>query len=299
VRPATVRLAAEVARAAGSFVAVEVYFVAVEVNDAQSSVALTSRHSEEIASCREAIQTTSAVEIQNSAAAIEIRLSCGRSVMVVPGFDPHPLCADLPSRFGNPFDGISLNHRSTLNYCWDNLSSEVIRLKRISYANGGFGVMQAGIYSCHVGMLFACLISGAVLCAQQPMSIQSENGVYTLHADTHLGLLDVVVTDKHGHPVAGLTKGDFKLLEDGQPQTIKFFEEHAPADPAEIARQRAAAKAALPPNTFTNYEPFTGRPVTVLLLNQLFPLRGYDLDPLHQRMLDTVQNAPPGTPFAI
>jgi hypothetical protein len=68
-------------------------FVAVEVCDAQSSVALTSRHSEEIASSREAIQTANAVEIQNSAAAIEIRLSGGRSVMAVPGFDPQHLCA--------------------------------------------------------------------------------------------------------------------------------------------------------------------------------------------------------------
>jgi VWFA-related protein len=142
-------------------------------------------------------------------------------------------------------------------------------------------------------------MSAAVFGAQQTAGAQSKNGVYTLHADTHLGLLDVVVTDKHGQPVVGLTKDDFNLLEDGQPQTIKFFEEHEPVNAAEIARQRAAAKAALPPNTFTNYEPFIGRPVTVLLLNQLFPLPMYDLDPLHQRMLDTVQNAPPETPFVI
>src|ERR1035441_8736943 len=166
--------------------------------------------------------------------------------------------------------------------------------------------MQAGIYSCRTGMLFACLMGGAVLGAQQPAGIQSEDGVYTLHEGTHLVLLDVTVTDKQGHPVAGLTQDDFKLLEDGQPQTIKFFEEHAPVDPAEIARQKAAALAAQSPNTFTNYEPFAGRPVTLLLLNELFslPLRDFDplhpeLSPLRQRMIDTVQSAPPDTPFAI
>ena len=166
--------------------------------------------------------------------------------------------------------------------------------------------MQAGIYSYGMGMLFACLMGGAVLGAQQPTGIQSENGVYTLHEGTHLVLLDVTVTDKRGHPVAGLMKNDFKLLEDGQPQTIKVFEEHAPVDPAEIARQKAAALAAQPPNTFTNYEPFAGRPVTLLLLNELFslPLRDFDplhpeLSPLRQRMIDTVQSAPPDTPFAI
>src|ERR1035438_10732450 len=166
--------------------------------------------------------------------------------------------------------------------------------------------MQAGIYSCRTGMLFACLMSGAVLGAQQPTGIQSENGVYTLHEGTHLVLLDVTVTDKQGHPVAGLTQDDFKLLEDGRPLISKFFEEHAPVDPAEIARQKAAALAAQPPNTFTNYEPLTGRPVTLLLLNELFSLPLRDLNPLHpelsplrQRMIDTVQSAPPDTPFAI
>jgi VWFA-related protein len=166
--------------------------------------------------------------------------------------------------------------------------------------------MQAGIYACRIWKVFACLMGGAVLCAQQPAGIQSESGVYTLHEDTHLVLLDVTVTDKQGHPVAGLAKDDFRLFEDGLPQTIKFFEEHAPVDAAEIARQKAAAMAGQPPNTFTDYEPFTGRPVTVLLLNELFSLPLRDLNPLHpemsplrQRMIDTVQSAPPDTPFAI
>jgi VWFA-related protein len=164
--------------------------------------------------------------------------------------------------------------------------------------------MQANIDACRIGMLFACLMSGVVLGAQQPAAIHSENGVYTLHEDTHLVLLDVTVADKPGHPVTGLTKDDFKLLEDGQPQTIKFFEEHAPVDPAEIARQKAAAMAGRPPNTFTNFELFTGRPVTVLLLNELFPVPKKPLVPvqwlaLHQAMLQRVQSAPPDTPFAV
>jgi VWFA-related protein len=103
----------------------------------------------------------------------------------------------------------------------------------------------------------------------------------------------VTVADKQGNPVAGLTKDDFKLLEDGQPQTIKFFEEHAPVDPAEIARQKAAALVGQP-NTFTDYEPFAGRPITVLLFNQLFPGR-----PGPEEMVEVVQTAPPDTPFAV
>jgi VWFA-related protein len=37
--------------------------------------------------------------------------------------------------------------------------------------------------------------------------------------------LDVVVTDAGGKPVSGLERGDFKLLEDGQPQKILSFQE--------------------------------------------------------------------------
>jgi len=159
--------------------------------------------------------------------------------------------------------------------------------------------MQAIIHSRRIAPLFACLMAGAVLCAQQPAGIQKQDDVYTLHADTHLVLLDVTITDKQRHPVSGLTKDDFNLTEDGQPQTIKFFEEHAPVDPAETARQKAAAIAGQPLNTFTNYEAFTGRPVTALLVNELFPvmMNHLDQDPLVRRMeqdplyLQTVQDA--------
>jgi VWFA-related protein len=165
--------------------------------------------------------------------------------------------------------------------------------------------MRAGVFSRGTGMLFACLMSGAALGAQQPTGVQKEGGVYTLHEGTHLVLLDVTVADKQGHPVTGLTKDDFKLTEDGQPQTIKFFEEHAPVDPAEIARQKAAALAGQP-NTFSNYEPIGGRPITILLLNELFFLPWRDFNPLNpgrsllrRRMIDAVQTAPPNTPFAL
>jgi Ca-activated chloride channel family protein len=39
----------------------------------------------------------------------------------------------------------------------------------------------------------------------------------------------VVVTDKQGSPISGLTAGDFEVKEAGKPQTIKFFAEGDPA----------------------------------------------------------------------
>lgn len=47
--------------------------------------------------------------------------------------------------------------------------------------------------------------------------------------------IDVVVTDKTGHRVAGLTKDDFEILEDGKRQTISNFYEVAPATTPEAA----------------------------------------------------------------
>lgn len=129
--------------------------------------------------------------------------------------------------------------------------------------------------------------------------LQSEDSVLTLHAATHLVVLDVVATDKKGHTVPGLAQDGFHILEDGRPQAVKFFEEHAPVDPALIAKQREELAASLPANTFTSYEPFANNAITVLLLNKLTSLPDYDVEPLRLRMLDVILSAPRETLFAI
>ena len=58
--------------------------------------------------------------------------------------------------------------------------------------------MRASIDACRIGILFACLVGGVVLDAQQPTDVPKENGGYTLHEDTHLVLLDVAVTGTSG-----------------------------------------------------------------------------------------------------
>ena len=50
------------------------------------------------------------------------------------------------------------------------------------------------------------------------------NGVYTLTAGTQLVVETVVVKDKKGNPIDGLTAKDFTITEDGAPQTIRFCE---------------------------------------------------------------------------
>jgi Ca-activated chloride channel family protein len=57
------------------------------------------------------------------------------------------------------------------------------------------------------------LFGTALLTAQQP----------TFRSQVDLVNFGVVVTDKQGAPVTGLTADDFEIKEEGKPQTIKFF----------------------------------------------------------------------------
>jgi Ca-activated chloride channel family protein len=57
------------------------------------------------------------------------------------------------------------------------------------------------------------LFGTALLTAQQP----------TFRSQVDLVNFGVVVTDKQGAPVTGLTADDFEVKEEGRPQTIKFF----------------------------------------------------------------------------
>jgi len=65
--------------------------------------------------------------------------------------------------------------------------------------------------------------------------------------------VDVVVTDKSGHPVTGLQQDDFELFENGKPQTISNFLEMTPADspepPPPGTPKPAEANAPRPPDT--------------------------------------------------
>src|SRR3954463_6894522 len=49
-------------------------------------------------------------------------------------------------------------------------------------------------------------------------------GSYTLSVKVQLVVEAVVVKDKQGNPIHGLTANDFTVTEDNVPQTIKLFE---------------------------------------------------------------------------
>jgi VWFA-related protein len=108
-----------------------------------------------------------------------------------------------------------------------------------------------------------CLLEPCILSAQSAPS--GDQAAPVLRVATHIVQVHVIVQDKKGEPVTGLTKEDFTLLDKGQPQRIAFFSEEsgalgpAPAQP-------------LPPNTFSNRYEQTGQmpgSVTVILLDAL------------------------------
>jgi VWFA-related protein len=90
----------------------------------------------------------------------------------------------------------------------------------------------------------------------------------TLKVNSRAVLVDVIVTDRNGNPVKGLKQEDFRILEQGRPQDIGYFEEHS----ADLLARRSENRAfpQLPPNVFTNFSPLPTPPaVNILLLDAL------------------------------
>ena len=100
---------------------------------------------------------------------------------------------------------------------------------------------------------------------------------------------DVVVTDGHGHPALGLKPSDFKLTEDGLPQTVDSLTEHD-VPPLDSSASQAEA---LPPNTFTVQPPVTGSGATTVIV-----LSGYS-GFFRDQLRDYLQTAELTTPTAI
>jgi VWFA-related protein len=115
----------------------------------------------------------------------------------------------------------------------------------------------------------------------------------TIQAKARVVVVDVVVTDSKGEPVAGLNKEDFAIFEEGKPQTVETFEEHKGA---------ALTQVKLPPmpsGTYTNF-PITksADSVNVLLMDALnTPLQ--DQSYVHEEMIKYLEKIPPGTRVAI
>ncbi|MGB8474369.1 MAG: VWA domain-containing protein [Candidatus Acidiferrum sp.] len=106
-------------------------------------------------------------------------------------------------------------------------------------------------------------------------------------------LVDVVVTNKKGEPVLALPKQDFEVMEDGVPQSVSFFEEHAEEPPARNS------STPLPPNVYSSTQTVKASDsVNVLLLDWLNtqpPDQAY----VREQVIKYLGTVPPGTRLAI
>jgi VWFA-related protein len=129
-----------------------------------------------------------------------------------------------------------------------------------------------------------------------PSGAQAEapqTGVPAIRSASSLVIVDVVVSDS-GKPVKGLQRQAFRIFEDGREQTIKVFEEHNAADPAQIQ-----ALPPLPPNTYSDFpETTVTSAANVLLLDGMnTPMK--DQVYVRQQMIEYLKNIPAGTRIAI
>lgn len=148
------------------------------------------------------------------------------------------------------------------------------------------------------GSLFAILLASGVTTAQAPPASIQPGTVFKTSSE--LVVLDVVATDPHRDPIHHLAASDFTILEDGKPQTIKVFEEHA----AGVTPQNASMPAPAPmpklqPGRFTNFTPAPASgAANILLLDMLnTPLQAQSF--IRSEALNFLKEMRPGTEMAI
>jgi len=144
------------------------------------------------------------------------------------------------------------------------------------------------IRGCLLGLV---LLSVFPVCGQTANPDSTERTIF--RANVRRVLVDVVVTNSMDEPVTVLPREQFQVFEDGNPQTLTSFEEHAGLP------DMSALQAKLPPNTFSNLPlAKAGDAANILLLDALntqMPDQSY----VHAQMIRYIKGIRPGTRLAI
>jgi VWFA-related protein len=128
-----------------------------------------------------------------------------------------------------------------------------------------------------VPVVVMLVLAAVVAAAQAPADRAQQRPVFK--SDVDLVVVDVVVRDRNGSIVRGLTANDFEIREDNKPQQVVSFNVEevtttapgAPAIPAVLAvgsqQVTAGAPAPAPPQTPVRREDLAGRRLIVLLFD--------------------------------
>jgi hypothetical protein len=81
---------------------------------------------------------------------------------------------------------------------------------------------MAKLFSCLAAVLLCALLMLPTARPQQPQK-PADDISPTIQVEVNLVNILTAVRDKHNGLISNLSKDDFTLAEDGQPQTIKYF----------------------------------------------------------------------------
>jgi VWFA-related protein len=141
---------------------------------------------------------------------------------------------------------------------------------------------------------------GAPLHAQQSGQPQPEKGSdapgFTLKTTVNRVLVDVTVTDAHGTPVHGLSKGDFVVEEDGMPQRVLSFDEYNFDKGMDYVPPKLPV---LPPNTYVDLPADPERGPLYVLLYDLVNIPLVDQIPARAQLVKFIESKPEGARIAI
>jgi VWFA-related protein len=117
----------------------------------------------------------------------------------------------------------------------------------------------------------------------------------TFQTNTQLVVIDVIVQDRAGNPVHGLTANDFHISEGHTAQTLRSFEEHSTLTPP----SKPTAPLVLPVGTFTDYTPVPPSGALNVLLIDALNTPTKDQSFVRNQLKEYVAHARPGTRIAI
>jgi VWFA-related protein len=164
--------------------------------------------------------------------------------------------------------------------------------------NTSEGVMQLANLP-KLSLLAAVLLLAPQAVAQEPSATQAREPRVqtTIKTTVRQVLLDVVVTDGKNHPVTGLQREDFSVLEDGESQRILFFEAHSGLLGG--TNPKPPALPPLPPNTFANVSVESNNSPLNVLLYDLVNTPIDDQPFAHKEVVKFLRSRPAGSRFAI
>jgi VWFA-related protein len=124
----------------------------------------------------------------------------------------------------------------------------------------------------------------------------SEGTPFTIGVTVRRVVLDIVVTDSSHNPVRGLTRDDFRVLENNKPQPVQAFEEFTLGAPAKFTAPKLPA---LPPNTYLNLQTGEERGPLYVIVYDAVHMHPEDQTAARKQLADFVAKKPAGTRFAL